>query len=184
MFCICICMYICLCIYFLFIYMYICMYICIRICVSECAYTRIHVLMSDSLAIDIGEDKKERRRKTKESSERRREKQQWWIVQSVPRDEAREKRSERGGETRGESSPPMARYTMDDEKRERRKATERGRGHGRVGLLLIEEHEVALWRLRVRETLPRLFASTTTYRRTSYCVTCSQPATNSLPRGL
>jgi len=102
----------------------------------------------------------------------------------VPRDEAREKRSERGGETRRESSPPMARYAMDDEKRERRKATEKGRGHGRVGLLLIEEHEVALWRLHARETLPRLFSSAITYRRASYCVTCSRPAMNSLPQGL
>lgn len=77
-------------------------------------------------------------------------------------------------------------WTMKKERereKERASERERGRGHGRVGLLLIEEHEVALWRLRTRETLPRLFSSAITYRRTSYCVTCSRPATNSLPRG-
>lgn len=159
--------------------MYVWTYICIWASVQKahtCAYVRL-----------LGNRHwrgHRRRNGERRKSERRRKKQQWWIVQSVPRDEAREKRSERGGETREESSPPMARYAMDDEKRERRKATERGRGHGRVGLLLIEEHEVALWRLRTRETLPRLFSFAITYRRSSYCVTCSRPGTNSLPQGL
>lgn len=48
-------------------------------------------------------------------------------------------RERRENERAGESSPPMAWYAGQREEKRREE-----RGHGRVGLLLIEEHEVAL----------------------------------------
>lgn len=100
-----------------------------------------------------------------DSCESTRERRRWWIVQSVPRDGAREKEEARPRENLFHLWHGT-RWRMKKEREEEpKRGKERRRGHGRIGLLLIEEHEVALCGC-TGETISRLFSVAITYHRT------------------